>query len=481
MSTWTGDLNGTANSKYRVCIDYSWADNGSGRTYTYNVYCQVTTGNFNGSNVTSNFSGNFKVSGVGVYARTSNRTATVPYGGTFNPGTFYVQYTEGKYRASISKSESVPRPTYTVTFNANSGSGAPSAQTKTYGIDLTLSSTKPTRSGYNFLGWATGSTATTATYQAGSTYSGNANITLYAVWQVTSLIDVTCASTTYTVKSETSGKVTTASLSTLSLSFTTVYVTANKSSKFYVRLSDIDGENSTVYGSYTASSNSTFSISISKALILAALQKTTIATEFKIKCDVCTGNNSFGGDTTSSKLITVKLSNFKFLSSISSELQGYRNSDGSSHIKVGVSFAPSYSIDINNCEFDYVKVNGTNTSLSSHSGSFDKSTNIYCKYFDLPTAKLATTKAGVVELGFSDNIRSIAIKVNVNVVGSENIYIHNSYNSKSNVCRCVEFVETESTNIGFQKGGKVIANEFIETDSGIQIGKQMHFGQLIEI
>lgn len=481
MSTWTGDLNGTTNSKYRVCIDYSWADNGSGRTYTYNVYCQVTTGNFNGTNVTSNFSGNFSVRGVGVYARTSNRTATVPYGGTFNPGTFYVQYTEGKYRASISKSESVPRPTYTVTFNANNGTGAPSTQTKTYGIDLTLSSTKPNRSGYTFLGWSADSTATTATYQAGGTYSGNANITLYAVWQVASLIDVTCKNSTYTVKSETSGKVTTTSLSALSLSFTTVYITANKSSKFYVRLSDIDGENSTIYGSYTASSNPTFSISISKNLILAALQKTTTATEFKIKCEVCTGGNSFGGDLTSSKLITIKLNNFKFLSSTSSELQGYRNSDGTTHIKVGISFSPTYSIEAADIKFDYIKINNISTSLNSYSGRFDPSTNIYLHYFDLPISQLTTTKAGIVELGFSDNIRSISIKVNVNAVGSENIYIHDSYNSKSNVCRCVEFVETESDDIGFQKGGKVIANEFIETDYGIQIGKQMHFGQLIEI
>jgi hypothetical protein len=35
--------------------------------------------------------------------------------------------------------------TYTVSYNANGGSGAPSSQTKTYGKNLTLSSTKPTK------------------------------------------------------------------------------------------------------------------------------------------------------------------------------------------------------------------------------------------------------------------------------------------------------------------------------------------------
>ena len=72
--------------------------------------------------------------------------------------------------------------TYTVTFNANGGSGAPASQTKTYGVTLTLSSTKPTRTGYTFLGWSTSSTATSATYSAGGNFTTNANTTLYAVW-----------------------------------------------------------------------------------------------------------------------------------------------------------------------------------------------------------------------------------------------------------------------------------------------------------
>ena len=73
--------------------------------------------------------------------------------------------------------------TYTVRYNANGGTGAPSSQTKTYGVNLTLSSTIPSRSGYNFLGWSTSSTATSATYSAGGSYTANAGATLYAVWE----------------------------------------------------------------------------------------------------------------------------------------------------------------------------------------------------------------------------------------------------------------------------------------------------------
>lgn len=72
--------------------------------------------------------------------------------------------------------------TYTIKYNANGGSGAPSSQTKSYGVTLTLSSTKPTRTGYTFLGWSTSSSATSATYSAGGKYTDNKSVTLYAVW-----------------------------------------------------------------------------------------------------------------------------------------------------------------------------------------------------------------------------------------------------------------------------------------------------------
>lgn len=74
--------------------------------------------------------------------------------------------------------------TYAVKYNANGGSGAPSQQTKTYGVTLTLSSTKPTRTNYNFKGWGTSSGSTTVAYAAGASYTKNAAITLYAIWEL---------------------------------------------------------------------------------------------------------------------------------------------------------------------------------------------------------------------------------------------------------------------------------------------------------
>lgn len=74
------------------------------------------------------------------------------------------------------------KTSYKISYNANGGSGAPSAQTKWHGTNVTLSSSKPTRDGFIFLGWATSSTGSVA-YQPGATYSANASVTLYAIWQ----------------------------------------------------------------------------------------------------------------------------------------------------------------------------------------------------------------------------------------------------------------------------------------------------------
>lgn len=87
------------------------------------------------------------------------------------------------------------KDSYKITFNANGGSGAPSRQTKWYGESLTLSSTKPTKTGYTFKGWSISSSATSATWSAGGTYTRNESNTLYAVWQAN----------TYTIKYNANG------------------------------------------------------------------------------------------------------------------------------------------------------------------------------------------------------------------------------------------------------------------------------------
>jgi uncharacterized repeat protein (TIGR02543 family) len=97
---------------------------------------------------------------------------------TYAPGAFY------GYDASTTMTAQWSAVTYTVSYNANGGSGAPGNQTKTYGTALTLSSTKPTRANYNFKGWGTSASSTTVAYAPGASYTANAGITLYAIWEL---------------------------------------------------------------------------------------------------------------------------------------------------------------------------------------------------------------------------------------------------------------------------------------------------------
>lgn len=77
-------------------------------------------------------------------------------------------------------------PIYTVTYNGNSNTSGsvPFDQTKTSGVDLTLANNIGTlaRTNYTFGGWNTAADGTGTNYAAGATYSGNANLTLYAKW-----------------------------------------------------------------------------------------------------------------------------------------------------------------------------------------------------------------------------------------------------------------------------------------------------------
>ncbi len=88
---------------------------------------------------------------------------------------------------NINKSETyfpiVKLKTYTIKYNANGGSGAPSNQVKEHNKNITLSTSKPTRTGYTFVNWNTSSAGNGTSYSTGATYSGNSDITMYAQWR----------------------------------------------------------------------------------------------------------------------------------------------------------------------------------------------------------------------------------------------------------------------------------------------------------
>ncbi len=199
-ATISGDLTGSVTTTYEVSYDAELLSS----------YDAISL-NLNGTNSrtsTITIAGNYPGSYGVRYSIDSSSIASATWGGWNGNSTsitvtgnkvgttnmtisLYENYTGNK---NVIKTITIPitvTATYTISYNANGGSGAPSSQTKYYGTDITLSSTVPTRSGYTFLGWATSSTATSATYQPGATYSSNSAVTLYAVWKANATYSVT--------------------------------------------------------------------------------------------------------------------------------------------------------------------------------------------------------------------------------------------------------------------------------------------------
>lgn len=109
---------------------------------------------------------------------TSGQSKNIGFSATINTG-----INPSTISASGSYALSAITWEHTVSYNANGGTGAPDSQKKIYGSTLTLSTARPTRDGYVFMGWATTSAGDVA-YMPGSAYGADADITLYAVWQI---------------------------------------------------------------------------------------------------------------------------------------------------------------------------------------------------------------------------------------------------------------------------------------------------------
>lgn len=151
------------------------------------------------------------------------------------------------------------RASYSVSYNANGGTGAPSAQTKWHDETLTLSTTKPTRSGYSFQGWATSSGGSVA-YASGAAYKSNAAVTLYAVW----------AASSWTVAYNANGGTSTPASQTKNYNVALKLanaITRNNSSVSYTVTYDANGGSSTGASNnkQTATTTTTYTFSVWKA------------------------------------------------------------------------------------------------------------------------------------------------------------------------------------------------------------------------
>lgn len=167
-------------------LEYSSSSKGTGYTMTGKLYVggswhsitlKKSTVAWSGANDPYTATATITVSGL-------SNSQTSLTGVKFKVESSSSSYPGGELTSTSCSNISVPAWTsYTVSYNANGGSGAPSAQTKYKGVNLTLRSDEPTKEGYNFLGWATSSTASSPAYYPGGLFTTDATTTLYAVWE----------------------------------------------------------------------------------------------------------------------------------------------------------------------------------------------------------------------------------------------------------------------------------------------------------
>lgn len=113
------------------------------------------------------------------YIRKTHEARTINYSGYVN----IVGYAAGT--STCSGSFTINAKTHhTISFNANGGSGQPGNITKWYGEQITIPSTIPKRTNYEFLGWSATKNGSVAYRPGGSYWVSDANATYYAVWKL---------------------------------------------------------------------------------------------------------------------------------------------------------------------------------------------------------------------------------------------------------------------------------------------------------
>ena len=157
------------------------------KAYTVTYYPKIYMVTYNANGGTGGIEYELKTHGT---ALTLSENVPTRSGYTFIGWSTSSSSTSAEYKAggTYSKDQDISLyavwslKTYTVSYNANGGDYTPESDIKQHGISLTLTTQKPYRKGYTFIGWALTPTATTAVYQPGGTYSLNQSNILYAVW-----------------------------------------------------------------------------------------------------------------------------------------------------------------------------------------------------------------------------------------------------------------------------------------------------------
>ena len=87
------------------------------------------------------------------------------------------------------------RNVYTILYDLNGAYGEISSQDFAIGTNAVITSERPTRDGFRFIGWARTNNALNAEFKPSDTFPGNEDTTLYAVWKILASTNTTIINT----------------------------------------------------------------------------------------------------------------------------------------------------------------------------------------------------------------------------------------------------------------------------------------------
>lgn len=385
---------------------------------------------------------------------------------------------------SVNTTISIPALTkYTVSYNANGGSGAPSSQSKYYGKTLTLSSTKPSRTGYTFKGWATSASGSVA-YASGASYTANASVTLYAVWQAN----------TYTIKYNANGGTGAPSNQTKTHGVT-LTLSSTKPTRASVDSGDGVLTKYTFKGWATSANSSTVAYAAgakytanASVTLYAVWSTSTTITEYDVVYNTNGGSNVSPQVKKKGTALTLR-STIPTKTGYTFKGWGLSEDDTTVDYAAGASYTKDADIILyaiwtpwtHTVQFN---VNGGTGTVPS---SFTKITDV-----DVMISAGNISKTNCVFKCWSTKASGS---------GGTNYYIGDAYEATKNGgtvtlyaiwkerkvlvykanknCEAVEFIESDEI-LGFENTGMVYAPEFIEDNSIIFNSIEFHFGELVE-
>ncbi len=188
-------VNSSGNTWYRLSDGY-WVFSGNVTKHSHSYKGGICTGRNCGYEWGYSVNGHYgyfvvtNSSGAKIWSRPYSNNSTHLWTAGYNSVLYIVGRTSNQegnvwYRLSdgswVFSGNVIQR--YTVSYSANGGSGAPGGQYAYQGQYMTVSGTKPSRTGYIFQGWSTSSGASSASYKSGGSYRFSYDTTLYAVWK----------------------------------------------------------------------------------------------------------------------------------------------------------------------------------------------------------------------------------------------------------------------------------------------------------